>query len=72
MCLSFSAARSYGPPPPPGRGAVVVGPWSTRRYPCVAEEPWERRASARAMKELDDGKGQRFDTAEQLFRDLDI
>ena len=25
-----------------------------------------------AMKELDDGKGQRFDTAEELFRGLDI
>ncbi|MCY4572762.1 MAG: hypothetical protein OXF01_08155 [Gemmatimonadetes bacterium] len=25
-----------------------------------------------ATKELDDGKGQRLDTAEKLFRDLDI
>lgn len=25
-----------------------------------------------AMKELDDGKGRRFGTAEELFRDLDI
>ena len=25
-----------------------------------------------AMKELDDGKGQRFDSAEELFRDLEI
>ena len=28
--------------------------------------------TVRAMKELDDGKGQRFDSAEELFRDLDI
>ncbi len=25
-----------------------------------------------AMKELDDGKGERFDSAEELFRDLEI
>ena len=25
-----------------------------------------------AMKELEDGKGRRFDSAEELFRDLDI
>ena len=29
-------------------------------------------ATVRAMKELDDGKGQRFDSAEELFRDLEI
>ena len=26
----------------------------------------------RAMKELEDGKGKRFESAEELFRDLDI
>ena len=29
-------------------------------------------ATVRAMKELDEGRGQRFDSAEELFRDLDI
>ena len=29
-------------------------------------------ATVRAMKELDDGRGQRFDSAEEPFRDLDI
>ena len=28
--------------------------------------------TVRAMKELDDGKGQRLDSAEELFRDLDM
>ena len=29
-------------------------------------------ATVRAMKELDEGRGQGFDSAEELFRDLDI
>ena len=29
-------------------------------------------ATVRAMKELDEGRGQRFDRAEELFRDLEI
>ena len=46
---------------------------------CVAEEkqlPFTvqvpRPATIEAMKELDKGKGRRFSSAEELFRDLDI
>ena len=28
--------------------------------------------TVKAMKELDEGKGRRFDSAEELFRDVDI
>ena len=39
----------------------------------VHEGPHEPNATTiEAMKELDDGKGQRVDTAEELFRDLEI
>lgn len=31
-----------------------------------------RPATIKAMKELEEGKGQRFENAEDLFRDLDI
>lgn len=34
--------------------------------------PFSNAATVNAMKELDDGKGQRFDSAKELFRDLDI
>ena len=39
-----------------------------KRLPFVVQVP--NATTLEAMKELDDGKGQRFDTAEELFRDL--
>ena len=41
-----------------------------KQLPFVVQVP--NATTLEAMKELDDGKGQRFDTAEELFRDLDI
>ena len=41
-----------------------------KRLPFIVQVP--NATTVEAMKELDDGKGQRFDNAEQLFRDLDI
>jgi len=38
--------------------------------PFVVQVP--NATTVEAMKELDDGKGQRFDSAEELFRDLEI
>lgn len=41
-----------------------------KRLPFIVKVP--NATTVEAMKELDDGKGQRFDTAEELFRDLEI
>jgi len=41
-----------------------------KRLPFSIQVP--NAATAKAMKELDDGKGRRFDSAKELFRDLDI
>lgn len=41
-----------------------------KRFPFSIQVP--NVATANAMKELEDGKGQRFDSARKLFRDLDI
>lgn len=40
------------------------------RLPFSIQVP--NAATVEAMKELDDGKGRRFDSAKELFRDLDI
>ena len=40
-----------------------------KRLPFVVQVP--NATTIEAMKELDEGKGNRFDTAEELFRDLD-
>ena len=41
-----------------------------KRLPFAVQVP--RAATTKAMKELDDGKGRRFGSAQELFRDLDI
>ena len=41
-----------------------------RRLPFTIQVP--NRTTVEAMKELADGKGRRFDSVEELFRDLDI
>lgn len=41
-----------------------------KRLPFAVQVPTPTTVSA--MRELDDGKGQRFENAEELFRDLDI
>ena len=41
-----------------------------KRLPFTIQVP--NAATVKAMKELDDGKGRRFDNAKELFRDLDI
>ena len=41
-----------------------------KRFPFSIQVP--NVATAEAMKELEDGKGRRFDSARELFRDLDI
>ncbi len=41
-----------------------------KRLPFNVQVP--NPTTIRAMRELDDGKGRRFDNAEELFRDLDI
>ncbi len=41
-----------------------------KRLPFAVQAP--RPATVKAMRELDAGKGQRFGSAEELFRDLDI
>ena len=41
-----------------------------KRLPFAVQVP--KPATIKAMKELDEGKGQPFDSAEELFRDLDI
>lgn len=41
-----------------------------KRLPFAVQVP--NPVTIRAMKELEDGKGKRFDSAEELFRDLDI
>ena len=41
-----------------------------KRLPFAVQVP--NPATVKAMKELKEGRGQRFDTAEELFRDLDI
>ena len=41
-----------------------------KRLPFTVKVP--NATTVRAMKELADGKGRRFDSAEELFRDLDI
>ena len=39
-----------------------------KRLPFAVQVP--NAATIEAMKELDEGSGERFDTAEELFRDL--
>ncbi len=41
-----------------------------KRLPFTVQVP--NPTAVRAMRELDDGKGRRFDNTEELFRDLDI
>ncbi len=41
-----------------------------KRLPFAVQVP--NATTVKAMKELQEGRGQRFDTAEELFRDLDI
>ncbi len=41
-----------------------------KRLPFSIQVP--NAATVKAMKELDDGKGRRFDSAKELFRDLDL
>lgn len=41
-----------------------------KRLPFTIRVP--NRTTVSAMKELADGKGRRFDSVEELFRDLDI
>ena len=41
-----------------------------KRLPFAVQVP--HPTTVKAMKELDDGKGRRFGSAEELFRDLDI
>ncbi len=41
-----------------------------RRLPFVVRVP--NPATRKAMKELDEGKGKRFDSAEELFEDLGL
>ena len=41
-----------------------------RRLPFVVRAP--NSATRKAMKELDEGKGKRFDSAEALFEDLGV
>ena len=41
-----------------------------KRLPFAVQVP--RAATTKAMKELNDGKGRRFGSAQELFRDLDI
>ncbi|MDE0475471.1 MAG: type II toxin-antitoxin system RelB/DinJ family antitoxin [Gammaproteobacteria bacterium] len=41
-----------------------------KRLPFTIQVP--NRTTVEAMKELADGKGRRFDSVEELFRDLDI
>ena len=41
-----------------------------KRLPFAVQVP--KPATIKAMKELDEGKGQPFDSAEELFKDLDI
>ena len=41
-----------------------------RRLPFVVRAP--NPATRKAMKELDEGKGKRFDSAEALFEDLGV
>jgi len=41
-----------------------------KRLPFTVQVP--NPTTVRAMRELDDGKGQRFNNAEELFHDLDI
>ncbi len=41
-----------------------------KRLPFTIQVP--NRTTIAAMKELADGKGRRFDSVEELFRDLDI
>ena len=41
-----------------------------KRLPFAVQIP--NPDTLKAMKELDNGKGQRFGSAEELFRDLDI
>ena len=41
-----------------------------KRLPFAVQVP--HPTTVKSMKELDEGKGQRFGSAEELFRDLDI
>ena len=41
-----------------------------KRLPFTVRVP--NAATVKAMKELDEGKGKRFDTAEELFEDLGV
>ena len=43
---------------------------AARSMPFTIQVP--NRTTVEAMKELADGKGRRFDSVEELFRDLDI
>ena len=47
-----------------------VGDVLNKRLPFTVQAP--NATTDRAMKELDAGRGKRFDSAEALFRDLDI
>jgi len=44
----------------------------TKEQPLTYEEKTVRPSTAQAIRELQQGKGKRFDTPEALFEDLDI
>ena len=49
---------------------ILAWPSRSGLPPFVVQVP--NASTIEAMKELDEGKGKRFDTVEELFRDLDI
>ena len=48
----------------------AAGDALNKRLPFTVQTP--NATTARAVKELDEGRGKRFGSTEELFRDLDI
>ena len=76
LIQSLNEARAHAKGEGPATVHSPIAPREVRQQAKLTQAhhgPHEPNATTvEAMKELDNGKGQRADTAEELFRDLDI
>ena len=76
LIQSLSEALAHAKGEGPANGHAPMAPREVRKRAKLTQahdgSPEPNATTVEAMKELDDGKGRRVDTAEDLFRDLDI
>ena len=76
LIQSLSEALAHSKDEGPAMVNLPIDPREVRKRAKLTQGDHGRQepnaTTVEAMKELDDGKGQHCDTAEELFRDLDI